>query len=165
MLNATLKKVKRGASNPKKLSFNRIFFIKIIGMKPDLHFCKLEQTITVSFYFKFRSSFIIFWRWICIYQLQCLFTKYEPTKKFDSAVERADILKILEAQTQCVVCVFFTWNCENTSSPIWLISGMELLSLVKLSDFLNAKENVKVHKYFYVKTHHPLLLWKQIFEM
>ena len=31
----------------------------------------------------------------------------------------------------------FTWNCENTSSPIWLNSGMELLSLVKLSDFLN----------------------------
>lgn len=30
---------------------------------------------------------------------------------------------------------FFTWNCENTGSPIWLNSGMELLSLVKLSDF------------------------------
>ena len=35
----------------------------------------------------------------------------------------------------CCLCVSM-WNCENTSS-LWLISGMELLSLVKLSDFLN----------------------------
>ena len=44
----------------------------------------------------------------CLGWLHCLFTKsspnprwYEPKEKFDSAVERADSSKFLEAQTQC----------------------------------------------------------------
>ena len=77
----------------------------------------------------------------------------------------------------CCLCVSM-WNCENTSS-LWLISGMELLYLVKLSDFLNFiyKTQTNKHNKNYIrkilqvffsreKTRHRLSFpWKYFFEM